>query len=216
MRKYYFSCPNASINIEQTLPQYKVLTVLYTFLMIMNLNETNHHGGLVVLGKINKIVSCCLFDTHKLQLSTRQSFQRWANLEYSCLASRYWCQLKQRANKSQHINRLQRLLLMAVPSKTCCINTSKQHVQTKCFANNKYQLLKTDTRQKIDIWSHQQPETHQVSELWSDNKAKVSHVGKFNIPVYMEYQKMRDPEGYPPCQKPFFLPRLTHGKAGLP
>lgn len=76
MRKYYFSWPNVSINIEQTLPQYKVLTVLYTFLMIMNLNETNHNGGLVVLGKINKIVSCCLFDTHKLQLSTRQSFQR--------------------------------------------------------------------------------------------------------------------------------------------
>lgn len=63
MRKYYFSWPNVSINIEQTLPQYKVLTVLYTFLMIMNLNETNHNGGLVVLGKINKIVSCCLFDT---------------------------------------------------------------------------------------------------------------------------------------------------------
>lgn len=41
MRKYYFSWPNVSINIEQTLPQYKVLTVLYTFLMIMNLNETN-------------------------------------------------------------------------------------------------------------------------------------------------------------------------------
>lgn len=56
MRKYYFSWPNVSINIEQTLPQYKVLTVLYTFLMIMNLNETNHHGALVVLGKINKIV----------------------------------------------------------------------------------------------------------------------------------------------------------------
>lgn len=64
MRKYYFSWPNVSINIEQTLPQHKVLTVLYTFLMIMNLNETNHHGALVVLGKINKIVSCCLFDTH--------------------------------------------------------------------------------------------------------------------------------------------------------
>lgn len=134
---------------------------------------------LVVLGKINKIVSCCLFDTHKLQLSTRQSFQRWANLEYSGLASRYWCQLKQWANKSQRINRLQRqfsVLLMAVPSKTCCINTSKQQVQRKCFANNKYLLLKTDTCQKINIWSHQQPETHQVSELWSDNKAKVENL----------------------------------------
>lgn len=140
----------------------KTINLLCTFLCTCNI-----YRMFKCLQVYSKSRLFCIYET-KIKLTIN------LQVGYACeklffLNLKIWpdgCDANYTNDQTESIHRLQRqsaVSQMAVPSKTCCINTSKQQVQLKWALNTK--CSQADACQKILIWSYHQLDTHyQVSE----------------------------------------------------